>query len=95
MLYHPTSGPSLALLWLFFPWLGAISCAKTSKIHGSECRSLLPIRDMLLQATKGPIRNTTAFGAPGVRFKNKRLGSADTDPGAAGEEFLVRRTTPP
>ncbi|CAM9950179.1 unnamed protein product [Scytosiphon promiscuus] len=39
--------------------------------------------------TKGPIRNTTAFGAPGVRFKNKRVGSADTDPGAAGEEFLA------
>lgn len=45
---------------------------------------------MSSQAVKGPIRNTTAFGAPGVRFRNKRVGSADTDPGAGGEEFLVR-----
>ncbi|CAN0573757.1 unnamed protein product, partial [Ectocarpus sp. 12 AP-2014] len=45
--------------------------------------------ECLVQRTKGPVRNTTAFGAPGVRFKNKRVGSADTDPGAGGEEFLA------
>ncbi|CBJ33282.1 C2H2 zinc finger protein [Ectocarpus siliculosus] len=47
--------------------------------------------ECLVQLTKGPIRNTTAFGAPGVRFKNKRLGSADTDPGTGGEEFLLQK----
>ena len=45
------------------------------------------------QLTKGPIKKTTAFGAPGVRINNqKRAGSADTDPGAGGDEFLVRQT---
>ncbi|CAM9504447.1 unnamed protein product, partial [Ectocarpus fasciculatus] len=45
--------------------------------------------ECLVQLTKGPIRNTTAFGAPGVRFKNKRVGSGDTDSGAGGDEFLA------
>eukprot|EP00752_Nemacystus_decipiens_P013794 g12246.t1 len=45
--------------------------------------------ECLVQLTKGPIRNTTAFGAPGVRFKNKRAGTADTDAGGGGEEFLA------
>eukprot|EP00903_Cladosiphon_okamuranus_P016056 g14823.t1 len=45
--------------------------------------------ECLVQLTKGPIRNTTAFEAPGVRFKNKRAGTADNDPGGGGEEFLA------
>lgn len=44
------------------------------------------------QLVKGPIRHTTAFGAPGVRFMNKnRTGGADQDIGAGGNEFLVRK----
>lgn len=43
------------------------------------------------QIVKGPIRATTAFGAPGVRFKSKkRVGTADANGGAGGDEFLVR-----
>lgn len=52
-----------------------------------------PLKSNSLQLTKGPIRNSTVFDAPGVRFKSKRVGGADTDLGGGGDEVLVRLST--
>lgn len=62
----------------------------TQVMHASDDR-LRPFNARHVpQVTKGPIRNVTVFGAPGVRITNKRLGSTDADGGAAGDEYLVR-----